>query len=506
MKKHQLFPLLTALMLSAALMVPAAYAAGTGYSDVAAGDWYAGAVSYCADNGLMNGTGNGAFSPKQLMTRGMVLTVLYRIDGSPVQAASGGFTDVPAGSWQDAPTAWAAAKGIAAGTPGAAFGAADPVTREELALFLWRYCGSPEAKSEDFADEALISAEAAPAVDWARASGIFKGRDGNMFAPQGAASRAEVATVFMNFTRTYKVAAGAFSVRSAMDVMCEASGLAAMEDGSLLVTDTYRKVIWQVRGGISTVYAGGETAGDLYGEPVGGYNDAALSETYFQEPWAIAPYLDGWAVSDAGNGAVRLVKTEQTQTVNGHTRENLKVTDMGVAFERPTGLASDDSGNLYVADTLAGAIYKITPKGLITTAARGLTEPMGLCWKDGELYAAETGKNRIIKVRSGRVEVVAGSGQDGLTDGAAAQAAFSAPQGVAVGDDGTVYVSDTCNSAIRQIKAGVVTTLIVEDKEKMELTPITPVGLLVQGSQLYICDSFSRKLFVLPLEPANGGT
>lgn len=500
MNKRQIISALTAFTLSAVLMAPAAYAAGTGYVDVADSDWYAGAVRFCTENGLMSGTGNGAFSPRQLMTRGMVLAVLYRIAGSPAQAASGEFPDVPAGSWQDAPTAWAAAKGVAAGTPGEAFGAADPILREELALFLWRCADSPEARAEDFADEALISADAAPAVDWARASGVLSGRDGNLFDPKGVATRAEVATVLMSYTRTYQVEPGTATVRSAMDVMCEASGLAAMEDGSLLVTDTYRKVIWRVKGGASAVYAGGETAADLYGEPMGGYNDDTLAKTYFQEPWAIAPFLDGWAVSDAGNGAVRLVQTTLTQTVNGHTNERLKVTGMGVAFQRPTGLAADDSGNLYVADALAGAIYKINAKGLVTTVIAGLQEPTGLCWKDGSLYAAETGMNRIIKVLSdGRLETVAGSGLEGLTDGAAAQAAFSGPQGVAVGDDGTVYVSDTGNSAVRQIKDGAVTTLIVQDKEKMELCPISPVGLLVQDGQLYICDSFSRKLFVLQL-------
>lgn len=500
MKKHKLISLLTAFMLSAILLAPAAQAAGTGYTDVSAGAWYAEAVQFCRDYGLMNGTGNSEFSPNQLMTRGMVLTVLYRMDGSPKEAASGSFTDVPAGSWQDAPTAWAVRKGIAAGTAGSAFGAEDPILREELALFLWRWSGSPEGQAEAFADKSAMDPAAVPAVNWARANGVINGKPGNLFDPKGVATRAEVATVLMNYTRTYKVEDAASAVRSAMDVMCEPSGIAAMADGSLLVTDTYHKVIWQVVNGKSTVYAGGTTAEDPYGEPMGGYNDAVLTDSYFQEPWAIAPFLDGWAVSDAGNDVVRLVQAELTQTVNGHTKEKLKVTDMGVAFGHPTGLATDGDGNLYVSDTLSGAIRKITPKGEVTTVISGLQEPMGLCWSNGSLYAAETGMNRIIRILSGgRLETVAGSGEEGLTDGPAAQAAFAAPQGVAVGDDGTVYVADTGNSAVRQVKNGQVTTLIVQDKTKMESYPVSPVGLLVRGRQLYICDNFSRKLFVLQL-------
>lgn len=499
MKHTKIFTALTALMLAVTLLAPAARAAeaGAGYDDVAPGAWYAQAVSFCQENGLMNGTGGSSFSPGQLMTRGMVLTVLYRMAGSPAQSASG-FSDIPAGSWQDAPAAWAVKSGVAEGTPGRPFGADEPICREELALFLWRYAGSPEARAENFADEASISAAAGKAVDWARANSVINGRPGNLFDPKSTATRAEVATVLMNFTRTYLVEDASSAVSSVMDVMCAPSGAALMADGSLLVTDTYNKVIWRVNGGVSTVYAGGETAKDLYGQPIGGYNDAVLEQSYFQEPWAIAPFLNGWAVSDPGNGVVRLLEAGQTQTVNGHTKENLRVTDLGVAFGRPTGLAFDEAGNLYTADAQSGAVYRITPEGDVSTVISGLQEPTGLCWKGGALYAAETGMNRVVRILpNGTMSVAAGSGMEGLTDGPASSAAFSSPKGVAVGDDGTIYVSDTGNSAIRQVKNGAVTTLAVRDTAKLESYPVSPVGLLVQGRQLYICDNFSRKLFVL---------
>jgi len=95
---------------------------------------------------------------------------------------------------------------------------------------------------------------------------------------------------------------------------------------------------------------------------------------------------------------------------------------------------------------------------------------------------------------------VAGSGTDALTDGAAGEAAFSGPQGVTAAENGTIYVSDTNNGAIRQIKDGQVTTLAVRDMEdKNVFYPVSPTNLLVRERTLYICDSFARKLLVLPL-------
>ena len=125
---------------------------------------------------------------------------------------------------------------------------------------------------------------------------------------------------------------------------------------------------------------------------------------------------------------------------------------------------------------------------------------MGLCWRDGVLYIAESGANRIVQLKGGALSVVAGSGTDGLTDGAAGEAAFSGPQGVTAAENGTIYVSDTNNGAIRQIKDGQVTTLAVRDTEdKNVFYPVSPTNLLVRERTLYICDSFARKLLVLPL-------
>lgn len=280
-----------------------------------------------------------------------------------------------------------------------------------------------------------------------------------------------------------------------MDIMCAPTGIVATQDGAFLVTDTYNKRLWQIKGESSEAYAGAETVVDLYGEPMGGYNDAKRLSSYFGSPWDMAEFLGGWAVSDTVNNVVRIVRDEDVETLKGETDANPSGT--GFTFSRPTGLASDDKGNLYVADTGNGAVRKVSPNGVVTTEAEGLEEPMGLCWKDGVLYIAETGANRIVKVENGLVQTVAGNGEEEMTDGAADQAAFAAPRDIAVDSDGTVYVADTLNCAIRRIKDGQVDTVASRDLTDTGFGLTSPTGLLLQEDSLYICDDFSRKVFVI---------
>lgn len=491
---------LSGLALTAALAVSAALPIhAASFTDVPDGEWYAQAADFCQRFGLMSGTGDGTFNPNGVMTRAMAVTILYQLAGSPKVQPGTELTDVPAGAWYQAPVTWAIQTGAASGYGDGRFGPNDPITREQLAVLLWQQAGSPSVRAADFADESAISPYAAQAVDWARTNGILSGDEVGRFSPRSPASRAQAAVIFQKYTSGYNVSRGPDGLASAMDIMCEPSGIVQREDGSLLVTDTYHKVIWLVEDGVSSIYAGGETTQDLYGQPMGGYNDSVLLHSYFRRPWGIAPFLDGWAVSDADNNVVRLVRPKNTETVNGRTQERLTITDMGVAFDYPTGLAAGQDGSLYISDTGGGAIRRVTPKGEVTTVASGLSEPMGLCWTKDGLYVAETGANRILLVSGGRVQVLAGSGEEGRNDGPAGQATFSGPQGVAVGEDGAVYIADTGSSAVRQLRDGQVSTLAARDWSGMASCPVSPVGLLVREDGLYVCDNFARRVFVIPL-------
>ena len=172
----------------------------TGFSDVAVDAWYADAVAYVRDNGLMSGTSAATFEPDGAMTRAMLAATVYRAAGSPAVSGTDSFTDTADGAWYADAVLWAARQGIISGYGNGLFGPGDLVSREQIAAILWRYAGSPAAEAgTDFADEEDISNYAAQAVDWARANGVVDGVDGNRFLPQDNATRAQVAAILRNY-------------------------------------------------------------------------------------------------------------------------------------------------------------------------------------------------------------------------------------------------------------------------------------------------------------------
>ena len=165
------------------------------FDDVAESSWYCDAVTYVYENGLMNGTGRYTFSPSANTTRGMVVTILARMDG--VNTSRGE-------TWYSAGREWAMENGISDGTNMTA-----EVTREQLATILYRYadyCGyavGASASLSDYSDASSVSAWAKTAVQWAVAEGLINGRTATTLAPKGNATRAEVAAILMRFDRSF---------------------------------------------------------------------------------------------------------------------------------------------------------------------------------------------------------------------------------------------------------------------------------------------------------------
>ena len=181
----------------------------TKFNDVSANDWFASAVDYVTGKGMMNGTADNTFSPKANTTRGMVVTVLYRLENQPSTSAAS-FTDVASGAYYANAVAWANANGIVSGYGSGKFGPNDKVTREQLAAILYRYAQYKKydvsgAKSLDgYTDAQSVSSYAVPALQWANAAGVVTGKSGNKLDPKGNATRAEVAAMLMRFCENVK--------------------------------------------------------------------------------------------------------------------------------------------------------------------------------------------------------------------------------------------------------------------------------------------------------------
>ena len=191
------FALMIVVSLSA-FHIHAAAETDSGFIDVSPDAWYADAVNWCRDNKIMSGMGGNAFSPEVAVTRAMMAMVLYRAAGDP-KAAAPNFTDVPADQWYTDAIGWASEIGMTAGYGNGLFGTEDPISREQMVTFLWRYDGSPKVDSPPFIDSAQIEEYAKPAVSWACANNIVSGVGGDRFDPKGSATRAQIAAILKQY-------------------------------------------------------------------------------------------------------------------------------------------------------------------------------------------------------------------------------------------------------------------------------------------------------------------
>ncbi|GFI62147.1 endo-1,4-beta-xylanase A [Clostridiales bacterium] len=180
------------------------------FGDVHNYDWYYEAVKYVYENGLMSGTDNQTFSPDMTTTRGMIVTILHRMDGKPVSAPSA-FIDVASGQYYSDAVAWASANGIVSGYGDGNFGPNDTITREQMASILYRYAqykGYSLEVSDNglgrFTDANAISDYAVTAIQWASERGIISGTTDTgltTLVPGGSATRAQVASILMRFSK-----------------------------------------------------------------------------------------------------------------------------------------------------------------------------------------------------------------------------------------------------------------------------------------------------------------
>ena len=174
------------------------------FLDVAGSDWFYDAVAYAYENGLMSGTTSNMFSPNAT-TRGMIVTMLYRLEGEPRVSGTSVFDDVADGMYYADAITWASENAIVTGYDEDTFGPNDVITREQMAAILYRYAQyrgyrtTGNADLSGYVDAGDISAYALPALQWASAEGLVTGTSSTTLTPGGSATRAQVATIFMRF-------------------------------------------------------------------------------------------------------------------------------------------------------------------------------------------------------------------------------------------------------------------------------------------------------------------
>ncbi len=185
----------------------AAQTAPMSFADVPAHEWYYSAVSYVYQHGMMSGTSAAAFSPNVPTNRAMIVSILHRLEGSPA-AGGGTFPDVAAGQYYTGAVAWAASNGIVSGYSNGQFRPDDIITREQLASILYRYAqykgyalAAPAALS-GFSDAADVSQYAVEPMGWAVAQGLISGTNRGTLDPAGGATRAQAASILMRFCQT----------------------------------------------------------------------------------------------------------------------------------------------------------------------------------------------------------------------------------------------------------------------------------------------------------------
>ena len=170
------------------------------FADLDTGAWYHEATDYVLRNGLMNGYSSGTFGPNDYLTRAQLAQILYNKAGAPIVMDILTFTDAAPGQWYTRAVTWAAVNGIAGGYGDGHFGPNDNITREQLAVMLWRYAGSPAASGTElsFTDAYQASGYALEALRWAAENGILSGYGGQL-NPSGLATRAQAAQMLKNY-------------------------------------------------------------------------------------------------------------------------------------------------------------------------------------------------------------------------------------------------------------------------------------------------------------------
>lgn len=208
-RSKKIMALFLSIVMVLGLLPASAFAANdtSAFSDVKNSAWYHEDVQYVSENGLMKGTGENLFSPDATTTRGMIVTILYRLEGEPSPTGACPFQDVASGKYYEKAITWAAENGIVSGFSADTFGPDQNITREQMAAILYRYATyknydvSTAGDLSKFPDADKVSSYAVDAMKWANAAGLINGSNDGKLYPAGNATRAQVAAILTRFCK-----------------------------------------------------------------------------------------------------------------------------------------------------------------------------------------------------------------------------------------------------------------------------------------------------------------
>ena len=214
------------------------------FTDVTDADWFSDSVRYVYNHGLMRGTDDETFSPNMTMQRGMIVTILYRLDGEPMVTEKCPFTDVPDGSNYEKPITWAASKGIANGFSDTEFGPYADITRQQMATFLYRYANlkrydtSAAVNLDRFSDAGAMEDYARIPCAWASSKELINGTTDSTFSPTDGITRAQSAVIFDRFYENV-IAPGRNAYAAALQRISSRNGVEAYlrDDGQVSAID-----------------------------------------------------------------------------------------------------------------------------------------------------------------------------------------------------------------------------------------------------------------------------
>lgn len=198
--------LLAVVMVLPSVLIPGMAAEATGFTDVPEGSWYGDAVNYVSEKGYMTGVGDNRFAPNDEVTRAMFVTILARITMAETDGTVSAFTDVPVNKWYTGAVSWAAENGIVNGVGGGMFAPGKSITRQDLCTILYRFVNAMDyeltvGEEKTFTDSASVSSYAAEAVRYASSVGLIAGYDDGTFRPKATATRAQMAVIIMRLAR-----------------------------------------------------------------------------------------------------------------------------------------------------------------------------------------------------------------------------------------------------------------------------------------------------------------